>query len=199
MVATDNVTELLRAWRRGDADAFDRLGPLLMRELRRLASVHLRGERPSHTLSPTDLISEAYLRLAGAELEPTCRAHFFALASRAMRQILVDHARRRSAAKRGAGASPLELFQAEELAMCATDSGQRWQLLHLDRALEVLSGLSPRKARVVELHYFGGLTQDEIAQVCEVHVNTVARDLRFAEAWLRSQLGVDEAKSAAAG
>jgi RNA polymerase sigma factor (TIGR02999 family) len=178
-----NLTVLLRAWRQGDRAAFDEIGPVIHDELKRLAAFHLRGERPGHTFSPTDLISEAYLRLAGgAGLEFNDRAHFFAIASRNMRQILVDHARKRGAEKRGDGERPVELDETR----IATD--RPWELVALDDALEELAKFDERKARVVELHYFGGLTQDEIAAVCEVHVNTVSRDLRFSEAWLRRQL-----------
>ena len=179
----ENLTELLRAWRNGDRTAFDRVAPLIYDELRRIAAFHLRGERPGHTFGPTELISEAYLRLAGAaQLEVHDRAHFFAIASRSMRQILVDHARKRCADKRGAGERPIELDET----VVAVD--RPWELVALDDALEELAQLDERKARVTELHYFGGLTQDEIAAVCEVHVNTVARDLRLAEAWLRSRM-----------
>ena len=178
-----NLTHLLRAWQRGDRAAFDQVAPMIYDELRRIAAFHMRGERPGHTFGPTDLISEAYLRLAGAEtLEFKDRAHFFAIASRSMRQILVDHARKRCADKRGAGERPTELDETR----VAID--RPWELVALDDALDELSKLDERKARVTELHYFGGLTQDEIATVCEVHVNTVARDLRLAEAWLRTRM-----------
>jgi RNA polymerase sigma factor (TIGR02999 family) len=174
---------LLRAWRQGDRAAFDQIAPVIYDELRRLAAFHLRGERLGHTFAPTDLISEAYLRLAGGtELEFNDRAHFFAIASRNMRQILVDHARKRCAEKRGAGERPIELDETR----IATD--RPWELVALDDALKELAKFDERKARVVELHYFGGLSQEEIAVVCEVHVNTVARDLRISEAWLRQQL-----------
>jgi RNA polymerase sigma-70 factor, ECF subfamily len=177
----EDVTRLLRAWRQGDQEAFEQIGPLLHAELRRLAAFHLRGERPGHTFSPTDLISEAYLRLAGGggELEINDRAHFFAIASRNIRQILVDHARKRGAKKRGDGQRPVELDDR----IIAEDRPE--QLLELDEALEELAKQDERKARVVELYYFGGMKQDEIAAVMEVHVNTVARELRFSEAWLR--------------
>lgn len=179
----ENLTEMLRAWRGGDRAAFDRIAPLIYDELRRIAAFHLRGERPGHTFGPTELISEAYLRLAGAaQLEFHDRAHFFAIASRSMRQILVDHARKRCADKRGAGERPAELDET----LVAVD--RPWELVALDDALEELSRVDERKARVTELHYFGGLTQDEIAAVCNVHINTVARDLRLAEAWLRSRM-----------
>lgn len=181
--SSENLTRLLRAWGRGDRAAFDEVAPLIYDELRRLAAYHLRGERPDHTLGATDLISEAYLRLArGAALELQDRAHFFAIASRCMRQILVDHARKRGAEKRGAGERPTELDET----MLSSD--RPWELVALDDALEELAKFDERKARITELHYFGGLTQEEIAVVCEIHVNTVARDLRLSEAWLRSRL-----------
>lgn len=178
-----DLTALLRAWRRGDKAAFDEAGPLIYQELRRLAAFHLRGERPGHTLGPSDLISEAYLRLAGGEpMDFGDRAHFFAIASRSMRQILVDHARRRNADKRGAGERPLSFDERQ----IATD--RPWELTALDDALVELAKLDERKARITELHYFGGLSHEEIAQICELHVNTVARALRFSEAWLRAQM-----------
>jgi RNA polymerase sigma factor (TIGR02999 family) len=184
--AAENLTSLLRAWQRGDRAAFDEIVPLIYDELRRLAAFHMRGERPEHTFGPTDLISEAYLRLAGgAQLEFKDRAHFFAIASRSMRQILVDHARKRCADKRGAGERPAE-FDETRVAI-----DRPWELVALDDALEELTKFDERKARVTELHYFGGLTQDEIAAVCDIHVNTVARDLRLAEAWLRNRLRAD--------
>ena len=179
----DNLTNLLRAWRHGDRAAFDEIAPIIYDELRRLAAFHLRGERPGHTFGPTDLISEAYLRLAGgAQLEFNDRAHFFAIASRSMRQILVDHARKRGAEKRGAGERPTEFDETRVVA------DRPWELVALDDALEELAKFDERKARVTELHYFGGLTQEEIAAVCDIHVNTVSRDLRLSEAWLRSRL-----------
>jgi RNA polymerase sigma factor (TIGR02999 family) len=175
---------LLRAWRQGDRAAFEEIAPIIYDELRRLAAFHLRGERPGHTFGPTALISEAYLRLAGgSQLDFHDRAHFFAIASRNMRQILVDHARKRRAEKRGAGDRPLEFDETRIIA------DRPWELIALDDALDDLAKLDERKARIVELHYFGGLTHEQIALVCEMHINTVARDLRFSQAWLRRQLG----------
>ena len=182
MGVSENLTSLLRAWRNGDKAAFDEIGPIIYDELRRLATFHLRGERPGHTFGPTDLISEAYLRLAGGALEFHDRAHFFAIASRSMRQILVDHARKRCAEKRGSGDRPAEFDETR------ISADRPSELVALDEALEELAKFDGRKARITELHYFGGLTQEEIAAVCEVHVNTVARDLRLSEAWLRSRL-----------
>jgi RNA polymerase sigma-70 factor, ECF subfamily len=182
--AADNVTTLLHAWgQRGDHAAFDKIWPLIYDELQRLAVRLLRRERSGPTLASTDLIHEAYLRLAGGvQLEFKDRVHFFAIAARCMRQILVDRARRRRADKRGSGNRPTVLD--ENLIAI----GRSWDLVALDDALEELAKHSERKARVVELYYFGGLTQEEIAAVCDVHVNTVARDLHFSEAWLRRYL-----------
>ncbi|MBL8619995.1 MAG: sigma-70 family RNA polymerase sigma factor [Myxococcales bacterium] len=177
------VTLLLRAWRDGDRGALDALIPRVYDELYRLAATFMRGERPGHTFSPTDLVSEAYLRLGSAQPEQwNDRVHFFALAARAMRQVLVDHARRRTAGKRGAGARPVTLDDQ----IVGADRPE--ELLLLDAALTALAGEDERKARVVELHYFGGLTQAEVAQALEVHPNTVARDLRFAQAWLQRHM-----------
>src|ERR1700760_1705729 len=145
--AADELTCRLRAWRQGDRAAFDEIAPVIYDELRRLATFHLRGERPDHTFAPTDLISETYLRLAGGgELDFQDHAHFFAIASRSMRQILVDHARKRGADKRGGGEQPVELDEA--LAASARSA----ELVALDQALDELRQFDQRKARVVELH-----------------------------------------------
>ena len=183
MDKTGEVTRLLRAWVKGEQATSDRLLPIIYDELHRLASFHMRNERPDHTWSPTELISEAYLRLVGgADLEFADRAHFFAIASRSMRQILVDHARKRGASKRGSGVRPVEL---DETCIAAD---RPWDILKVDEALEQLAKLDERKARVTELYYFGGLTQEQIAVACNVHVNTVARDLQFSSAWFREHL-----------
>lgn len=176
------VTTLLRAWRAGDEGALEHLVPLVYEELRRLADREMRRERVGHTFRPTDLVSEAYLRLSeGSPPELNDRAHFFAVAVRYMRQILVDHARRHAAEKRGARAHRVTLDDS-----IAVDQAE--ELLVLDEALRALAEQDPRKAQVVELHYLGGMTQEEIALVLDIHVNTVARDLRFAAAWLGRQL-----------
>jgi len=181
--APRTVTLLLRDWRHGDKGAFDELVPIVFAELHRIASRYLRDERPGHTFRPTDLVSEAYLKLVGGEHpEWNDRGHFFAIAARTMRQILVDHARMRNAAKRGAGERPATL---DELAAAP---GRPDAVLALDAALVELAKTDERKARVVELHYFGGLTQPEIAGVLDIHVNTVARDLKFAEAWIHRHM-----------
>lgn len=177
------VTHLLRAWSAGDEGALDRLIPVVYDELRRLAAGHMRRERPGHTLTPTALVSEAFLRLSGGE-HPTYedRVQFFAVAARHMRRILVDHARRRTAGKRGGRDRPVTLD--EEMV-----SGSRPDdLVALDDALAALEALDPRKARTVELHYFGGLGHKEIGAALGVHENTVARDLRLAQAWLHREM-----------
>jgi RNA polymerase sigma factor (TIGR02999 family) len=181
--AARTLTMLLRDWRAGDDGARDEIIPMVYGELHKLAAAYLRGERPGHTFRPTDLVSEAYLRLAdGAHPEWDGRVHFFAIAARTMRQILVDHARKRDAGKRGGGARPVTLDEG----VVALDRPAR--MIALDDALRELEAMDERKAKVLELHYFGGLTQDEIARAIDVHVNTVARDLRLAEAWIRRQM-----------
>jgi RNA polymerase sigma-70 factor (ECF subfamily) len=177
------VTRLLQDWQRGDKAAFDQLVPMVFSELHRIASRHLRDERRDHTFRPTDLVSEAYLRLVGSEHpEWSDRVHFFAIAARTMRQILVDHARMRNAQKRGDGERPATL---DEMVVGHERPGA---LIALDDALAALATGHERPARVVELHYFGGLTQSEIAGILDVHVNTVARDLKFAEAWIHRHM-----------
>jgi RNA polymerase sigma-70 factor, ECF subfamily len=177
------VTRLLRDWRGGNADAVDELMPLVYDELRRIAGECLRGERPGHTFRPTDLVSEAYLRLsAAAQPEWNDRVHFFAIAARNMRQILVDHARARLADKRGAGQVPVTL----EEGLVALDRPD--ELIALDAALDELAKLDERKARVIELHYFAGLTREEIGGLLAVHPNTVSRDLRLGQAWIHRAL-----------
>lgn len=174
---------LLRDWRGGNRDALDELMPLIYAELHRIAAGYMRGERQGHSLRATDLVGEAYLRLADAgQTDWNDRVHFFAIAARTMRQILVDHARKRDAAKRGGGQRAVTFDEA----LVAGDRPD--ELIALDAALEELAKIDERKARVIELHYFGGLTQDEVAEAVGVHVNTVARDLRLAEAWIHQHL-----------
>ena len=176
------VTDLLREWRAGNRAALDHLIPLVYSELRRLADGFMRRQRPGHTMRPTELVAEAYEKLAGATPDLHDRVHFFAVAARVMRQILVDHARERSAGKRGGGERPVTLDE-------AVVAGERPdELVDLDRALDELATFDERRARAVELHYFGGLTHEEVAEVLGVHVNTVARDLRLAAAWLHGKL-----------
>jgi RNA polymerase sigma factor (TIGR02999 family) len=177
------VSQLLLAWRGGDQTALDRLLPLVYAELHQLARRHMRAERPDHTLQTTALVHEAYLRLCGAEVAWEGRVHFLAVAAQAMRRILVDHARTRARAKRGGTADRLSFD-----AVLAASPGRPPDVIALDEAMERLSTLDERKARVVELHYFGGLTYDETAAALGVSAATVDRDLRLAKAWLYQEL-----------
>ena len=177
------ISRLLLACKNGDETALAQLMPLVYDELHVLAHRRLQGERTGHTLQTTDLIHEAYLRLAGAEVDWENRVHFFAVAAQMMRRILVDHARSRGRAKRGGGAALVTL---EDVAIVETAPSA--DLVALDEALGRLSTLDPRKARVVELHYFGGLTYDETATAIGVSAATVERELRMAKAWLYREL-----------
>lgn len=178
------VTRLLRDWSSGNPDALNQLAPLVYEELHRIAGTFLRGERPGHTLQATALVHEAYIRLVERDQpEWHSRAHFTAVAAHYMRQILVDHARKRNAAKRGSGEQAVSL---DEVVAYAPDRSQ--SLLALDDALTELSAAAPDKCRMVEMHFFGGMTQEEISTVLSVHVNTVARHLRVAQSWLQSRM-----------
>ena len=179
-----SVTELLAAWGEGDRAALDRLTPLVHGELRRIARLHMRGERGGHTLQTTALVNEAYLRLVEQrQARWQNRAHFFAIAAQQMRRILVDYARRRLYRKRGGGALQVSLAEAEALPV-----EREPDLVALDEALERLAGFDPRRARVVELKFFGGLSNDETAEVLKVSAGTVERDWAIAKAWLRKEL-----------
>jgi len=178
------VTQLLEHWSHGDDAALAELTPLVYEELRRLAHHHMGRERPNHTLQTTALVNEAYLRLAD-QTNPSWqnRAHFFALAARAMRQILVNYAKSYRAQKRGGGALKVEL---DEVALISPE--QTTEILDLNDALERLATLDSRKAQVVELKYFGGLKHDEIAEVLKISTVTVRRDWEFAKVWLYTEL-----------
>jgi RNA polymerase sigma factor (TIGR02999 family) len=178
------VTRLLADWRHGDRAALEKLTPLVYEELRRLAHHYMEGQRRNHTLQTTALVNEAYLRLADQRRPNlTNRSHFLAVAAKAMRQILVDHAKASQRQKRGAGASKVELDKA-----ALVSPEQTRAILDLNEALERLATIDSRKAQVVELRYFGGLKQDEIAEVLKVSIVTVRRDWVFAKAWLYSEL-----------
>ncbi len=175
-----DVTELLLAWRRGDREALAKLVPLVYRELRRQAAAQLRRERAGHTLQPTALVHEVFLRLVDqARIPWENRSHFFGVAARAMREVLVDRARRRGAAKRGGKADQVTLSAAQVAAPQAT-----FDVLALDLALQRLAALDERQARLVELRVFGGLTIAEAAEVLGISASTVNREWRHAEAWL---------------
>lgn len=178
------ITQLLIAWRDGDPGALERLLPLVYSELHLLAARYMRGEHQGHTLQTTALIHEAYLRLCGSDVAWEGRVHFLAVAAQTMRRILVDHARARGRAKRGGGQAPVTLEDAR-----AQDPARPDDLLALDEALSRLSALDERKARVVELHYFGGLTYDETAAALGISPATVDRELRMAKAWLYREIG----------
>ncbi len=178
------LTQLLAAWSRGDHQALERLTALVYGELRRLAHHHMGGQSPGHMLQTTALVHEAYVRLASQENPDFAnRAHFLAVAAKAMRQILVDHAKAAYRKKRGSGASAVEL---EEAALVLPEPTR--EIVELNEALEKLAQLDARKAQVVELKYFGGLEYDEIASHLNISVVTVQRDWTFSKAWLYSEL-----------
>jgi RNA polymerase sigma factor (TIGR02999 family) len=177
------VTRLLEAWSSGDMRARDELLPLVYAELRRRAAAHLKRERPGHTLRPTDLLHEAYLRLCAQNSGFKNRDHFFGVASRLMRRVLVDHARARAAVKRGKG---LRVTLAEDVAAPAASSPA--DLLDLDTALDELAALDEREAHIVELRFFGGLTFEETARVVGISIATVKSDWAHAKAWLFARL-----------
>jgi RNA polymerase sigma factor (TIGR02999 family) len=191
----ETPTELLLAWGRGDASAFDRLVPLVNDELRQLARRYMRRERANHTLQPTALVNEAYLRMIAVNrIDWQNRAHFFAIAARVMRQILVDSARRHRALQRGGTIQRVPLD--EGLVPAAAPPPD---LVALDDALQRLESEYPRKSRVVELRYFGGMKLEEAAAVLGVSRDTVKRDWHFAKMWLLRELdaGTNESRARA--
>lgn len=186
MAEIAHITGLLQAANAGDADALNRLAPLVYDELRWLAHRALQRESAAATLSTTALVHEAYLKVAdGGELPAQSRRHFYGAASRAMRQVLVDAARRRGSAKRGGGAAPAVL-DPQALAVTALSA----ELLALDAALIRLAGVDARLAQVVECRFFGGLSVEETAAVLEISTRSVKRDWRTARAWLHQQLAL---------
>ena len=178
------ITQLLAEWSHGNQAALDKLYPLVYSELRRLAHGYLRRERKGHTLQTTALINEAYLRLVDQKhVHWANRSHFFGISAQIMRRILIDHARRYDYAKRGGGAQRISL---DEAALVAKERGRA--LLMLDEALNSLAKIDPRRSQVVELRYFGGLNNEEIAGVLKISENTVTRDWNLARAWLYQEL-----------
>ena len=178
------ITELLAEWRDGNQSALDELYPLVYNELHRLARRYMSRERKGHTLQTTALINEAYVRLVDQKnVQWANRSHFFAISAQIMRRILIDHARRHAYAKRGGGAQQVSL---EEAATVAPDLGL--ELIRLDEALNTLAEMDPRRSQVVEMRYFGGLNNEEIAGVLNISENTVTRDWNMARAWLYQQL-----------
>ena len=192
MLASKSVTELLVQWSHGDETALERLTPLVYDELHRLAANYLRQQRPDHTLQATALVHEAYLQLLDLkEIEWNSRAHFIGLAAQMMRCVLVDHARNRIAQKRGGGALKVSLGRAQRAV-----TEREVDLIALDEALQRFVQRFPRQAKVIELHYFGGLRIEEIPELLNnegtnLSERTVRRDLQFARAWLLKEIGND--------
>lgn len=181
---THAVSALLQAWAHGDVGARDALMPLVYRELKRRAAAYLRAERPDHTLQPTAVVHEAFLRLAGQhDAGWQNRAHFFGIAAQMMRRILVDHARAHQAAKR-----PQLALRVDWDERVATTAPPDCELLLLDQALDELAARDPRQSRIVELRYFGGLAEQEVADVLAISRATVSREWRVARAWLYRRL-----------
>jgi RNA polymerase sigma factor (TIGR02999 family) len=190
MAAPGSVTRLLLRIREGDGTALDELLPLVYDELRSLARSHLARERANHTLGATALVHEAYLRLDRQEaILPETRAHFFAIASRTMRRILVDYARARKRIKRGAGAEHVPLDEAR----AALSAEEAEEVLALNDALDGLARINERGSKIVEMRYFGGLSVEETAEALDVSVRTVHRGWVAARAWLQKEMGADTA------
>ena len=184
-VPADDITGLLVGWREGNRAALDALLPLIQRELNRIARRHLGHERQNHSIQPSSLVQEAFLRLLpDRDVEWQNRAHFFAVASTVMRHVLVDHARQRSRAKRGGAAVHVPVDVAAILS-----PGQIEEVVAIDLALQRLAAVDERKSRVLEMRFFGGLSVEETAEALGVAPNTVTRDWNFARAWLRRELG----------
>jgi RNA polymerase sigma factor (TIGR02999 family) len=182
--SVEHTTQLLRAWAEGDSEALRQLTPRVYRELRRIAARMLQDERQGYTLQSTELVHEVYLRLInGQGVDWRHRAHFFAVSATLMRRILLDRARRRGAEKRGGKAQPLDLENTIDAAQAQAN-----ELVALDDALDALAELDPRKARIVELRFFGGLSVKETAEVVNVSSDTVTRDWKLARAWLMTEL-----------
>jgi RNA polymerase sigma factor (TIGR02999 family) len=178
------VTVLLQRFARGDQSALDQVLPIVYAELRRLAAGYLRNERPNHTLQPTALINEAYARLVGqSHPDFESRAHFVGVAAQIMRQILVDHARSRNAQKRGGNMEKLQLNESIDAVV-----DRPWAIIALDDALNQLARMDPTKSRLIEMRFFGGFTAEESAELLQMSVSTVRRELRVAQAWLQREI-----------
>jgi RNA polymerase sigma factor (TIGR02999 family) len=188
--ARGDITALLEAWREGDQTALEKLTPIVYKELHRLAGRYMRGERPGHSLQTTDLVNEAYMRLVDYKrMHWQNRAHFFAVSAQLIRRILVDHARRRNL-KRGAGFKHVSL---DEVAVAG--GGRSADLVALDDAMKALAQVDPRKERVVEMRFFGGLSVEETADVLKVSTVTVMRDWSTAKAWLYRELSAKKSNA----
>lgn len=179
------VTKLLKDWSDGDQSAADKLMPLVYEELRRLAHRYMRREKPGHTLQTSALVNEAYVRMVDQnKIQWESRTHFFGIAARLMRQILVDQARKRNFPKHGGGAIRVSLNE-----NTATAQQQSATVMALDDALKRLEKLDPRKGRIIELRFFGGMSIEETAAALDVSPGTVMRDWTFARAWLQKEMG----------
>jgi len=183
MSSPTNVTQMLLEWRGGNEDALERLMPMVYDELRRLAGHYMKSERKGHTLQATALVNEAYIRLVDMKVSWQDRAHFFAVAARLMRRMLVDHARAHHRAKREGDAVKVTLGEALEVS-----SGPASNVLAVDEALTRLAEFDPRKSEILELRYFGGLNNEEVAEALKISRATVQRDLRLAKTWLMREL-----------
>ncbi len=184
-MADEPLTQLLIDWQQGNRQALEKLTPAIYEELKRIAQSAFRGERSSHTLQPTALVNEAYVKLIGAHVDWKNRAHFFALAARMMRRILVNHAKARNAQKRGSG----QIFDTYIEEKHNTDTEvDEVLLLTLNDQIEKLSQLDKRCAEAIELHYFAGLTHKEMSSALNISTSTLERDLKFAKAWLRKNM-----------
>jgi len=181
---SNEITVLLNRWTDGDDQAMGQLTPLMYQELKLISERVFRSENAGHTLQPTALISELYLKLDGSEVRWNDRNHFYALAARLMRRILVNHARAKNAAKRGGGERALTLHEGQ----VGSDQGTDIEILSLDMAMSELAGFDARKADLLELHYFCGLTHVELAEMFKLSQSTIDRDLRLAKAWLNKHL-----------
>jgi RNA polymerase sigma-70 factor (ECF subfamily) len=184
VASSQDLTGLLLAWGKGEKEALDRLIPLVQQELRQIARKHMAGERASHSLQPTALVNEAYLRLIDLQrVEWQNRAHFFAMASRLMRRVLVDAARSKQYQKRGGGLRRVTFIESQAVAR-----QPEFDLVALDDALAALEAVDARKCQVVEMRYFGGLTVEETAEALGVSRDTVMRDWQFSRVWLRREI-----------
>lgn len=186
MSKPESITALLQQWRKGDAKVLDELSPLVYQELHRIANHYMRGERKTHTLQPTALINEAFIKLIGSDVHWHDRKHFYAVAAQQMRHILVDYARAKDRKKRGSDFTRVTYEEAK------IPEKSKLSILEIDDALHALNNVDPRKHEMVELYYFAGLKVEEIARCFDVSSKTVQRELRMAEAWLHKALNPNE-------
>jgi RNA polymerase sigma-70 factor (ECF subfamily) len=184
MSRTHEITDLLQAWSNGDSEALAKLIPLVDRELKKIAHAYMLREKPGNTLQTTALVHEALIKLLeGEKIDWRSRRHFYALVAKRMRQVLIEHARARLAAKRGGGIEPTEL---DESILLTTEMSE--ELVMLDEALEKLEQIDDRKAKVVEYRYFGGFTNEEVAELLDIAPSTVDREWRLARSWLKREM-----------